>query len=341
MNIPKARPGTSIWKTTSQSDRRIASGETIFEFVQRHPEMHDVRNFIDDILDRLSTTRKLDAVRRMKAPRKRPEFVDVVFELFITAHVIDCGFAVADHDRADVYVPGEFAVEATVCHHPKHRASDSETALLDELRDRLGVGDPLGVVFGLQTTGNLTNSDGISPKILEKKIRKQVEVFLATGEERLHYFPPDEIWRNRWQYTGPVAEGLHESDDWSLWINWMAKAKGRGGLATLPTISFVGEQWKDGFKSKLKAKSQQVSKWNLDVPVYLAVGFGGFFDGNELEGIQDVWHRESSTQFCGLWVTNFVLSPLLGEPTLELIPSIHGEAPRESKLMIPRVVADI
>ncbi|MDE2878710.1 hypothetical protein [Candidatus Palauibacter soopunensis] len=111
---------TSIWQDVEQSDRRIESKETTFEFVQRHPEMNDVRNFVDVTLHQLPTeARRLDAVQRMKS-RRHHQFVDVLFELFIFSHVIDCGFAVADHDGPDVYVPGEFAVEATVCHSPKY-----------------------------------------------------------------------------------------------------------------------------------------------------------------------------------------------------------------------------
>ena len=258
-----------------------------------------------------------------------------LFELVITSHVIDCGFVVADHERADVYVPGEFAVEATVCHFT---SSDSEATLLDELRDRLDVGDPLGVWFGLNSKGTLRNSRGISPKDLEKSIRKQAATFLATGEKQQRYLPPDEGWRD----DGSLAAYLHESKNWSLWINWMAKAvEGRGGIGTWPVMPFVGPQWEEAFKRKLKAKRRQVGKWNLDVPVYLAVGFAGFFDDDERNAVQDVWYRESSKQFCGLWVTNFVLSPLLGNPALELIPSMHGEVPRESKLMVPRAIAEI
>ncbi|MCZ0936857.1 MAG: hypothetical protein OXJ54_16975 [Gemmatimonadetes bacterium] len=320
----------------------MASGETFFEFVQRHSEMSHVRHFIDDILDRLPTTRRLNAVRRMKAPRKRPEFIDVLFELFITSHIIDCEFVVADHERADVYVPGEFAVEATVCHRPKHSASDSETALISELRDRFDTGDPLGALFTFSSKGSLKNSDGISPKNLEKAIRKQAATFLATGEEQQRYLRPDEAWRNQWHYTEPVTEYIYESEDWSLWISWMTRTtKGRGGWGAGPGISFVGSQWQDPFRGKLKAKARQVSKWELDVPVYLAVGFGGFFSGGECRAVQDVWQKESGKQFCGLWVTDFALSPLLGSPALELIPSTQGEAPRESELKIPRVGVDI
>ncbi|WP_420637034.1 hypothetical protein [Candidatus Palauibacter sp.] len=262
--------------------------------------------------------------------------------MFISSHVTDCGFGTADHDGPDVLVPGAFAVEATICHTPKHKSPDSQTALLDELRDRLDIGDPLGAIFALSTKGCLANSDGISPKQLEDEIRKQVEVFLATEEQQQHYLRPDEGWRNRWRNTGPLAVYLYESDEWSLWINWMVKTEGRGGIGAWPAISFVGEQWQDAFRNRLKAKAQQVRKWNLDVPVYLAVGFGGFFGGGERDAVQDVWRKsESSRRFCGLWVTNFVLSPELGRPGLGLIPPIDGEAPSESRLMIPRLRSEI
>ena len=79
MTASESSSRQSIWTSVAQSDRRIQSKETIFEYVERHPEMYDVRNFIDDTLDRLSAKRKSDTVRRMKAPRKRPEFVDVSF----------------------------------------------------------------------------------------------------------------------------------------------------------------------------------------------------------------------------------------------------------------------
>ncbi|MDE2878703.1 hypothetical protein [Candidatus Palauibacter soopunensis] len=111
-----------------------------------------------------------------------------------------------------------------------------------------------------------------------------------------------------------------------------------GGIGSWPAISFAGSQWQDGFQRKLKAKAHQVSKWNLDVPVYLAVGFGGGFSpGGEYNAIQDVWYEQASSQFCGLWITNFVLGPWLDKFAGELIPSMDGEVPRESALMIPRV----
>ena len=339
MNDTESGLRTSIWKATNQIERRIESKETTFEYVQRHPEMYDVRNFIDIALGQLPTdSRRLDAVQRMKS-RRHHQFVDVLFELFITSHVTDCGFVITDRAGPDIYVPGAFAVEATVCHSPKHKSSGSQTALLDELRDRLDMGDPLGVIFSLSSKGYLKNSDGISPKSLEKEIRKQVEIFVATGEEHQSYLRPDEGWRNRWQYIGPLATCLYESDDWSLWIDWMAKTtKGRGGIGAWPGISFVGEQWPDGFRKKLKAKAQQVIKWDVDVPVYLAVGFPGFFDDGERDAVQDVWCKaESSKRFCGLWVTNFALSSHLGKPILGLIPPTQGEAPSESSLMIPRL----
>jgi len=343
MNDSNSNLQESIWKAVNQSDERIESKETTFEFVQRHPEMHDVRNLIDVALHQLPTdARRSDAVRRMKS-RRHHQFVDVVFELFTNAHVIDCGFVVADHDGPDVYVPGEFAVEATICHSPKHKPSASETALLDELRDRLDEGDPLGVWFSLSSNGNLTNSDGISPKSLEKAIREQATVFLATGKKQQRYLRPDEEWRNRWHYTGPVARYLYESEDWSLWISWMTKTNNaHGGIGSWPVISFVGPRWQDGFRRKLKAKARQVNKWNLDVPVYLAVGFGeSFFLGDEYNAIQDVWYEEASSQFCGLWVSNAVLSPQLDRPRFELIPPMGGEVPRESELMIPRIGEEI